>query len=261
MTPAPAPAPAPAPKRTPDFAVLHAFALIVEYEKKRAVVLRSGGQLPKLSPAARLVLLAIASYAWKRDESDHRYRSRPGIHGDLQIRTGLDPDRTIPKAIAQLEHAGLLKVTRRYDAQTRRNRSHLYELIESPDAYQVIAERRAAGAAPKPPRAPRTAFPATVEELTAARHLQDEYRELYPTLRYGVPYIPNKHDEAAALAIVRAYPDAEYRSALMRAWADPATLKETPPPPAHQPRLIMHAPQYLPLIDGYWRSIGEGPDT
>ena len=257
MTPAPAPAPVPAPKRAPDFALLIARELILEYERKRG----AAKHLPKLSPAARWVFIAIASFAWKRDESDHRYRSRPGIHGELQRLTGLDPDRTIPKAIAQLEAAGLLKVTRRYDHQTRRNRSHLYELIESPDAYQVIAERRAAGATPKPPRAPRMAFPATVEELTAARHLQEEYRELYPTLRYGVPYIPNKHDEAAALAIVRAYPDAEYRSALMRAWADPATLKETPPPPSHQPRLIMHAPQYLPLIDGYWRSIGEGPHT
>lgn len=258
MTPAaPAPAPvlAPAPKRVPDFAFIIAANLISEYDKKRAVA----PHLPKLSSAARLVLLAVAKFAWKRDEQDHRYRCRPGIHGDLQRFTGLDPDRTIPKAIAQLETAGLLKVTRRYDAKRRRNLSHLYELIESPDAYAVVAERRAAGAAPKPPRAPRTAYPATVEELTAARHLQAEYHALYPTLRYGVPYIPDKRDEAAALAIVRAYPDAEYRSALMRAWADPSTLKDTPPPPAHQARLIMHAPQYLAIIDGYWQSIGQGP--
>ena len=46
-------------------------------------------------------------------EEDKRYRSHPGIHGYLHFITGANPERTIPKAIAELEKAGLLKVTRR----------------------------------------------------------------------------------------------------------------------------------------------------
>ena len=66
-------------------------------------------------------------------EGDKRYRSRPGIHGYLHFITGANPERTIPKAVAELEKAGLLKVTRRCDPKTGRRTSHLYEIIESPE--------------------------------------------------------------------------------------------------------------------------------
>lgn len=258
MSSVPSPSPAPLPKRTPDFAVLIAYELIAEYEKKRGAVKRIGLKLPKLSPAARWVFVTIASFAWKRDESDKRYRSRPGISTGLHLITGLNRNRTIPKAIAELERAGLLKVTRRFDAKTGRRTSHLYEIIESPEAYQAVVERNAAQ--PKPKRVRGSAFPAKVEELTAARQLQVDYAAIYPFLQSGAPYIPHQDDEKGALTIVRAYPDKpKYRAALMAAWADPKTLKDSPPPPAHQARQIAHAPTYLPLIDRYWREHGYGP--
>lgn len=254
-----APTLAPAPKRTPDFAVLIAIELIAEYEKKRGAVKAIGLKLPKLSLAARMVFVAIASRAWYRQD-DKRYRSRPGISGYLHFITGANPERTIPKAIAELEKAGLLKVTRRFDAKTGRRTSHLYELIESPEAYQAVVERSQAAKPAQPRRSRGGTFPATVEELAAARQLEVNYAAIYPLLQHGAPYIPHAKDGEAALNIVRAYPDTpKYRGVLMAKWADPDTLRDSPPPPAHQARKIAHAPEYLPIIDRYWRSIGQGP--
>lgn len=255
----PTPTLAPAPKRTPDFAVLIAYELIAQYEKKRGAVKAIGLKLPKLSSAARWVFVTIASFAWKRDEADKRYRSRPGISTGLHRITGLNRNRTIPKAIAELEKAGLLKVTRRFDAKTGRRTSHLYEIIESPEAYQAVVERSKAAKPAQPRRSRGGAFPAAVEELEAARQLQVDYAVFYTLLQGGTPYIPHAKDDEAALAIVRAYPKPKYRGALMVAWADPKTLRDSPPPPAHQARKIAHAPEYLPIIDRYWREHGYGP--
>lgn len=252
--PSPAPTPTPAPKRTPDYAMLIAIELIAEYEKKRGAVKCIGLKLPKLSLAARMVFVAIASRAWYRQE-DKRYRSRPGIHGYLHFITGANPERTIPKAIKELEAAGLLKVTRRFNEQTRRRESHLYEIIESPEAYQAVVERNAEK--PKPKRVRGGSFPAAVEEVDAARQLQADYAAIYADKRSGTIYIPISKDAEAALAIVRAYPDAEYRKQLMEYWATPDGFDKIPP--AHDVRQIAYAPIYLPRLDKFWREKGYGP--
>lgn len=255
----PTPTLAPAPKRPPDFAVLIAYELIAQYEKKRREVKRIGLKHPKLSAASRWVFVTIASFAWKRDNADKRYRCHPGISTGLHRITGLNRNRTIPRAIAELEKAGLLKVTRRIDAKTGRRTSHLYEIIESPEAYQAVVARSQAVKPEQPRRSRGGAFPAAVEELEAARQLQTDYAVFYPLQNSGAPYLPHAKDSEAALALVRAYPKPKYRGALLVAYANPEAFRDTPLPPAHQARKIAHAPEYLPLIDRQWRSKGQGP--
>ncbi len=256
MSSVPSPSPAPLPTRTPDFAVLIALDLIRQYDKRRRAVKDVSLKPPKLSSAARLLFIGITSFAWKR-EDDKRYRCRPG-YGALHRLTGLNPNRTIPKARAELVKAGLLKATARIDPDTGKRTSYLYEIIESPEAYQAVVERNASQ--PKPKRVRGGAFPAKVEELTAARQLQADYAAIYPLLQGGAAYMPHQDDEKGALIVVRAYPTKpKYRGALMAAWADPKALKDSPPPPAHAARQVAHAHIYLPIIDRYWREHGYGP--
>ena len=102
------------------------------------------------------------------------------------------------------------------------------------------------------------AYPATVEELEAAHALIAEYPAVYADKRSGAVYIPHRQDEEAAIAIVRAYPDAAYRLDLVATWADQKAVDKIPP--AHDVRQLAFAPTYLPGIDTYWREHGYGPE-
>lgn len=247
---------APALKSKPDYAVLVALDLLQEYDRRRAKAKRAGVTLPDLSSRARWIFTVIASYAWRRDPDDNRYRSFPS-QTELHKRTRCGSNRTIPRAIAALEAAGLLKVTRGYNPEARKRSVNVYELIENPEAYQAIAARHAAKTGTDPDARTRLHLAPTPEEREDVDYILREYPTWYRDIRNGSPYVPNRGDRRAVLTLIRAYNDLARVVAMLGVWADPNALTNVPP--AHSSRALAHAPHYLPRVDLYWREHGYTP--